>query len=1250
MLKQWLLLSSVAFGVGFGVSLPFNRDLKQSTFNGLVAVPASVVVLLLVRHRETGQKLSLFQAEIQTLEGGKQKLSTALSEDQTISKKLLETITAKQLELANLQATIHSQQEQYQATSANLTDLARQQGEQETAIATLSAELQTLKTFYQTTEQELQSSTTEQQRKATELSSLKNQIATQQQCKAELDIAVNQQQLFQQQLTTRIEQFQTEYRQLKAQMTVQITHRNTLQRALSTILSENTAVSTQIQQQITAKQSELALLESQQRERADQVGALTAMLQTLEVESYRERQALERTLLERQCHEAELAILQSHLSTQQRSKTELDTAVAQQQACQQRLIKTIESLQVEQRQLETQIVAQISHRETLSEVSAKSPFREQPRQAVVSVVKDSLPLIEVRESAKLLGHAKDIAATADELTLAVLLEMRTSNPESIRRSSNTVPESSSMLLNFVDTDSTEEFWQSKLLPYWSHRDLPQGQRFMGSFKIARSATDKLMEMVGDNLKRVGSLTEKRLHDRFGNTSDAWVKAVTLALSEYAYYYSDSNNGFWQGFCQRLNLSHTQDAEKTLRTIAEQGIDLLGLVRTKSGYRYVSTLWLQSGIPQKNLDQFAQLVQDLQANYGWEHLAEADHTVLSEILLDTCQTQHPGWGTLKNFLKSSCPINPNDDSDVDPISGQLVQGIAVVAQELERQDLPPNILLNAEDREALLASSYLPRNFFLRSWETLTQVITLRDSTSARRRLISLRPKRVFLELDLESLDTQLVLPEQTLWKPNWSRNLRGTYCQIPEAEWEETLPQEGGLEIPELVIPVETVSEQWHCTLLNHNRAELHQWSCSGTSSDVTCLVFDAITGEHIALKPSEPAIIGVSEILCFTPKETVIETDSGAELRDRGIPSSLRGWRGVHLERMISEATITLRQSPTAEPQLIQWKSRTVEPVMQGLRLPGKSPIYLELPTLWLPLMTQATTLNVLLENVTDKSVLLKQVEELPPNEMRSLPLHNSIQAPGHYEIKLWNTSYRWSHRFEVRDNYCITQPSARPFKVRYQNQDCTHLPIQVATSTQFWAANIQLLGLWAMDSMTLWLSNGQDEIDYSLRSDRTGNLEISLAQFYEFLPQSESYALSYQLSGQERQLLITIGQSAALVALPNPPAGKTPEIPKKDQPITHPRPQSVTSNWYRVTVRQRKRDVFCRQLEHRLKTNNVEVTGITTFQPCTATADYADYILVQVQEKAKARETLQGLDHFADMDRRPLADTEVNRMRGGA
>jgi len=138
MLKQWLLLSSVAFGVGFGVSLPFNRDLKQSTFNGLVAVPASVVVLLLVRHRETGQKLSLFQAEIQTLEGGKQKLSTALSEDQTISKKLLETITAKQLELANLQATIHSQQEQYQATSANLTDLARQQGEQETAIATLS--------------------------------------------------------------------------------------------------------------------------------------------------------------------------------------------------------------------------------------------------------------------------------------------------------------------------------------------------------------------------------------------------------------------------------------------------------------------------------------------------------------------------------------------------------------------------------------------------------------------------------------------------------------------------------------------------------------------------------------------------------------------------------------------------------------------------------------------------------------------------------------------------------------------------------------------------------------------------------------------------------------------------------------------------------------------------------------------------------------------------------------------------------
>jgi hypothetical protein len=818
----------------------------------------------------------------------------------------------------------------------------------------------------------------------------------------------------------------------------------------------------------------------------------------------------------------------------------------------------------------------------------------------------------------------------DELTLTNLLPSLSGQSTQI----------STMLLNFCNSSATRKFWETNLLPYWTHRDRPKGQRFMGSFKIDKSATDELMKMVGENLRQVGNLTENRLQDRFGDTSEAWVKTATLALSEYAYHYSESHAGFWQGFCQRLNLACTQEAENTLRSIVDRGVDTLGLIRAKAGYRYVSTLWLQSGIPQKNLDHFAQLIQNLQAKYGWEHLAEADHTVLSEILLDNCPEQQ---GTLKNFLQSSCSSSDTVSGvAIDPISGQLVQGIAVVARELERQNLSPQVLLDAEKRESLLASFYLPRNFFLRSWKSLIQVITLSDNASARRRLISLRPKQAFLELDLESRDTRLILPEQTVWKSDWKSDLRGTYCQIPEAEWEETFPQEGGLNISELSIPVETFSERWNYTLLNHNHAELHKWSFHGTSDNFACLIFDAITGKHIALSQSEPVITGVSEILCFTPKESVIEPGLGIELREKGIPSSLRGWRGVHLERITSEATITFQQVSTADPQLIRWKKRAIEPTMQGLRLLGRRPIYLEAPTLWFPLMTQATTVNVLLENKIDKSVALKQVQELPADELRSLSLQHSIQSSGHYEIKLWNPSYRWSQRFEVRDSYCMTQPPVSLLKVSYQNQDCTRLPIQVETSKQFWAAHIQLLGLWVMNPVTLWLSNGRDEVDSTLQADRTGSLEISLAQFYEFLPQSESYVLSYQLLGQERTPLIAVGQSTVLVPLPTEVLSvKAPAIYEPPKP---PPPQT-TSNWYLITVKPYKRDVFCKQLRHRLENNNVENTGVINFEPCTAEI-YADYILAEVKNNSKARATLQGLEHFTSMERRALKEEDVKRM----
>jgi uncharacterized protein YdcH (DUF465 family) len=1110
MFKQWLLLSSVAFGVGFSVSLPFNRDLKQSAFAGLAAVPATSAVLLIVQRgqrRQFRQTLGNLQTEIHDLEVKKQNLSTSLTTATTTAEHLQTQIAGLQPELAQLQMALLALQEQQQFESKKLTDLECQQQEQQIQIASHKAELRTLEGQAQETRETLQTTLAEKHLQETELAKLRAQIASQQERKTELDAIVAQQQSRQQQVTAHLAELQAEQQQLAAKIATQMTQRDNLQQA---------------------------------------------------------------------------------------------------------------------------ILQQLARQKLAQDLPSASPLTPPP-------VLPSKPIGKV--ATKVLS---------EESALAKLVE----TPLAVASTSLSPSTRFSEQLNFSQPDSASQFWHD-LLPYWSHRDRPIGQRFLGSFTISKDKTDTLLTLVGENLRKVGNLTEQRLRDRFDNSGETWVKLVTLALSEYAYYYSDDH--FWEGFCTQLQLTHSQNAEQALRIVADHGADLLGLVRAKGGYRYVSTLWLQSGIPQQNLDHFAQLVQELQTDYSWEHLATADHRVLAEILLDTCQKQHPSWGTLKHFLAASCATADAEATEVDPISGQLVQGIAVVAQELERQGLSPDVLLNQQEREELLANSYLPQNFFLRSWQTLTKVITLRDGTSARRRLVSLRSKALFLELDLESLNAQLVLPEQTIWKPEW-RNLdvRGRYCYIPEADWEATMPQQGNLNIPELVIPVESDSVPWQCTLRNHNHAVLHQWLHAGVS-DLSCLIFDAITGEHMPLNAVEPIIIGVSEILCFTPKQTVIELQSGIEQRDQGIPSSLRGWRGVQLELTASAATITLRPA-TAPSQVITWQPRLIEPMLQGLRLQGKRPIYLDAPTLWLPpIAAAAGTLNILIENLDDKSVVARTVEEVMGDRWRSLPLQQWIQTPGRYEIKLWNQiSYRWSQKFDVQSAHQITAPPNESTRIHYNNQECTILPIPVETTHQFWAAKIQLLGLWPMEPVRILLSNGQDEVSWTLAADRSGNLEISTAAFYESSGKTECYQLSCQIPGDPVRYLLEIGFNQprtpitpSIASQKSTQAETTVESIIPSAPVTVPPPPRGSSNWYLVSIRPYKRDLFCVYLEHTLHEESETRTGILQFEQCSA-KEYAEYVLVQVQNIRTARQTLQRNEYFMRIEPRPLSERELRRMRG--
>ncbi len=162
--------------------------------------------------------------------------------------------------------------------------------------------------------------------------------------------------------------------------------------------------------------------------------------------------------------------------------------------------------------------------------------------------------------------------------------------------------------NFSQPRHTKHIWQ-KISSCWSHHNRPEGQRFLGSIQISRKATEQVLDVVGYNLRNLDTVTHNKLYERFDEPEQNWLKILTFALSEYAYYYSSVTERFWHGLCEKLKLPYSQGKENTFRKIVGEGFDLLGIVQAKGGYRYVSTLWLQSGIPQQNLTHFSQLVQE-----------------------------------------------------------------------------------------------------------------------------------------------------------------------------------------------------------------------------------------------------------------------------------------------------------------------------------------------------------------------------------------------------------------------------------------------------------------------------------------------------------------------------------------------------------------------------------------------------------------------------------------------------------------
>jgi hypothetical protein len=685
---------------------------------------------------------------------------------------------------------------------------------------------------------------------------------------------------------------------------------------------------------------------------------------------------------------------------------------------------------------------------------------------------------------------------------------------------------------FSQSGRSKEIWQKLQTEHnWLHSNRPKGRRFLGSIRLSPKDAETLLNIVRDGLSSVRTFTLAELEERFSryDSQEHWIKLTTLALSEYAYY-DKGTTAFWEGVCIRLNLQNTQGTQKTLREILDRGFGLLGLVENHRRNRYVSTLWLQSGIPHQNLKHFAQVLQEISQEYGWWEITHAEPEDLSQMMYEFCLKHHPQWGKLLTFLKSSYA---EDNDHAEPISGQLLQGIAIVALELERHGQSPKILEDENQQEQILKSYCLPSNFFLRSWENLIDVLTPQNhSYNTKRRSIGLRKRPMLLMLDIaDSVDIQLYLPPQMIWQQGWN-SFQGTYCKIHEQGWEGTIPQSKDLdlEIPALSQTVSSICEEWKWQLKSHTKEVLAEWQCEGVAPDFPVLIFDAWTGDRLL---TSNGLKGSTEIICFFANGTQMELSKGIELLDSFVPCSISGWRGQQVMLVTAQEQLTFRFRNST--QTIQWRQlQSQYPQLRGLKLKGKQPAYLEIPTVWYPPSSVETSIKVLVEDLANRKILTApdEIIQLKPNSnWQSISLNNWVTQPGSYAVQLWINGDRWSEQFEVKSSFELNEvPTCLPVAVCDRNQQPIKTPLLVSTLVDFWLEDITLKGLWALEEIQFLISNEEISKTYQRQASNFGSLNISLAAWRDVLPESNLYALSYQRRGEVLQRLLAMAVEATV------------------------------------------------------------------------------------------------------------------------
>lgn len=299
-MKNWLILGSVAFGVGFGLNLPLSRDVKQATLVGLTSIPAATAGAWIVTQREKqslDRAFSSLVKEMQSLETRKQYLTQAIAVTTTEEQNTTSQLNAVQAQLQELESTSQTQQVEKQELEQSILALQRQKIDLETelerdrqqvrSLQTQSTELQqSLLIQQQELDNHTQMAASERQRLEQALTEVRQQH---QQVAGELAQSQQALQTLQHQLEALNHQQETSeqnLRNLAAQTTEYDNQCRDLQAQLRTLNLEKQAARTQL----AALQSQSYSLEQQRHRLTQDIETLTRQRQELieSIDSYKQ--------------------------------------------------------------------------------------------------------------------------------------------------------------------------------------------------------------------------------------------------------------------------------------------------------------------------------------------------------------------------------------------------------------------------------------------------------------------------------------------------------------------------------------------------------------------------------------------------------------------------------------------------------------------------------------------------------------------------------------------------------------------------------------------------------------------------------------------------------------------------------------------------------------------------------------------------------------------------------------------------